>query len=44
MEVQADRPVLIDVRTTTDPSKMLPGVDARTRQGAQVMSPKRGLV
>jgi acetolactate synthase-1/2/3 large subunit len=30
MEVQADRPVLIDVRTTTDPSKMLPGVDART--------------
>jgi acetolactate synthase-1/2/3 large subunit len=31
MEVQADRPVLIDVRTTTDAGKMLPGVDARTR-------------
>jgi acetolactate synthase-1/2/3 large subunit len=35
MEVQADGPVLIDVRTTTDPSKMLPGVDARTRARAR---------
>ena len=31
MEMQVDQPVLIDVRTTTDPAKMLPGVDARTR-------------
>jgi len=31
MEIQADRPVLIDIRTTTDPAKMLPGVDSRTR-------------
>ena len=34
MEIQVDRPVLIDVRTTTDPAKMLPGVDARTRAKA----------
>jgi acetolactate synthase I/II/III large subunit len=34
-EVQVDRPVLIDVRTTTDPAKMLPGVDARTRAKAR---------
>ncbi len=31
MEVQTDRPILLDVRTTTDPAKMLPGVDSRTR-------------
>jgi acetolactate synthase I/II/III large subunit len=31
IEMQADRPVLVDVRTTTDPSKMLPGVDARAK-------------
>jgi acetolactate synthase I/II/III large subunit len=31
LEAQQDRPALIDVRTTTDPARMLPGVDARTR-------------
>ena len=30
LEAQQDRPALIDIRTTTDPAKMLPGVDART--------------
>lgn len=34
MEIQTERPVLVDVRTTTDPAKMLPGVDARARAKA----------
>jgi acetolactate synthase I/II/III large subunit len=34
LEMQADTPVLVDVRTTTDPAKMLPGIDART-EGAE---------
>jgi len=30
-EAQADVPVVLDVRTTIDPSRMLPGIDSRTR-------------
>ncbi len=30
MEAQREGPVLLDVRTTTDPAKMLPGTDSRT--------------
>lgn len=34
LDVQANTPILLDVRTTTDPSKMLPGIDARTAAAA----------
>ena len=34
LEMQQETPVLVDVRTTTDPAKMLPGIDTRARPKA----------
>jgi len=35
LEMQESTPVLVDVRTTTDPAKMLPGIDSRTKAKAK---------